>query len=101
MGFISLQSLVVSNILFLEDRNQGDLIEAFKIFSRFTEIDYRKFFGFQDNGRSLRGHSKIIIKHHKKDARFFIASLRESLKTGMNLYIKQFVQEEFRNVNTS
>lgn len=42
----------MDKLVSLEDRNQGNLVETFKILKRFTHIDYRKFFKLSDNSSS-------------------------------------------------
>jgi len=42
----------------LEERRNGcDLIEAFKLFYGYTDIDIRVLFMLDGNGKGLRGHS--------------------------------------------
>jgi len=45
-----------------ERRNRCDLIEVFKMFYGYTEIDIRVLFTLEDNDKGLRGHSKKIYK---------------------------------------
>ena len=45
-----------------ERRNRCDLIEVFKMFYGYTEIDIRVLFALDGNDKSLRGHSKKICK---------------------------------------
>ena len=45
-----------------ERRNRSDLIEVFKMFSGYTEIDIKVLVTLDDNDKGLRGHSKKICK---------------------------------------
>ena len=45
-----------------ERRNRSDLIEVFKMFSGYTEIDIKVLFTLDGNDKGLRGHSKKICK---------------------------------------
>jgi len=45
-----------------ERRNRCDLMEVFKIFYGYTEIDIRVLFMLDGNNKGLRGHSKKICK---------------------------------------
>ena len=45
-----------------ERRNRSDLIEVFKMFSGYTEIDIKVLFTLDGNDKGLRGHSKKIYK---------------------------------------
>ena len=45
-----------------EKRNRCDLIEVFKMFYGYTEIDRRVLFTLGGNDKGLRGHSKNICK---------------------------------------
>ena len=47
---------------FEERRNRGDLIEVFRMFFGYTEIDIRVLFTLGGNDKGLRGHSKKICK---------------------------------------
>ena len=42
-------------------RNRCDLIEVFKMFYCYTEIDIRVVFTLDGNDKGLRGHSKKIV----------------------------------------
>lgn len=46
------------------EKNRYDLPDTFPILNGFTDTDYRKFFEFIGNNRSLRGHGKTLIKRH-------------------------------------
>ena len=45
-----------------ERRNRSDLIEVFKMFSGYTEIDIKVLFTLDGNDKGLRGHSEKICK---------------------------------------
>ena len=45
-----------------ERRNRCDLIEVFKMFNGYTEIDIRVLFTLDGNDKGLRGHTKKICK---------------------------------------
>ena len=45
-----------------ERRNRSDLIEVFKMFSGYTEIDIKVLFTLDGNDKGLRGRSKKICK---------------------------------------
>ena len=45
-----------------ERRNRSDLIEVFKMFSGYTDIDIKVLFTLDSNDKGLRGHSKKICK---------------------------------------
>jgi len=45
-----------------ERRNRCDLIEVFKMFYGYTEIDIRVLFTLDGNDKGLCGHSKKICK---------------------------------------
>jgi len=45
-----------------EKRNRCDLIEVFKMFYGYTEIDRRVLFTLDGNDKGLRGHSRKICK---------------------------------------
>ena len=45
-----------------ERRNRSDLIEVFKMFSGYTEIDIKVLFTLDGNDKGLRGHRKKICK---------------------------------------
>ena len=45
-----------------ERRNGSDLIEVFKMFSGYTEIDIKVLFTLDGNDKGLGGHSKKICK---------------------------------------
>ena len=45
-----------------EKRNRYDLIEVFKMFNGYTEINIRVLFTLDGNDKDLRGHSKKICK---------------------------------------
>ena len=47
---------------FEERRNRCDLIEVFKMFFVYTEIDIRVLFTLDGNDKGLRGHSRKICK---------------------------------------
>ena len=44
-----------------ETRNRSDLIEVFKMFTGYTEIDINVLFTLDGNDKGLRGHSKNQI----------------------------------------
>jgi len=47
---------------FEERRNRCDLIEVFKMFNGYIEIDIRVLFTLDGNDKGLRGHSRKICK---------------------------------------
>jgi len=47
---------------FEERRNRCDLLEVFKMFCGYTEIDITVLFTLNGNDKGLRGHSKKICK---------------------------------------
>jgi len=65
-GFSSLpygERLLRLGLWTLEERiNRCDLLEVFKMFYGYTEIDIRVLFTLDGNDKGLRGHSKKICK---------------------------------------
>ena len=68
---------------FEERRNRGDLIEVFRMFFGYTEIDIRVLFTLDGKYKGLRGHSNKICKpRFNTDIRIYFFSQIESLTDG-------------------
>jgi len=61
VGLYALRSELYSSML-EERRNKSDLIEVFKMFYGYTQIDIRVLFTLHGNDKGLRGHSTKICK---------------------------------------
>jgi len=57
-GFSILPLSVPCDSVIEERRNQCDLIEVFKMFYGYTDIDIMVLFTLDGNDKGLRGHSK-------------------------------------------
>ena len=85
-GFSSLpygERLLRLGLWTLEERiNRSDLIEVFKMFYGYTEIDIIVLFTLDGNDKGLRGHSKKICKpRFNTDNEIFFSQI-ESLTDG-------------------
>lgn len=60
----------VQHLWNIERKTRCDLSDIFPILNGLTDIDYRKFFEFIGNNRSLRGHGKTLIKRHNNNKKY-------------------------------